>query len=275
MSGGVERRPSPFNIRVRPDDKLDLHDVQGMRRDYIAGLLRRNDAALAAFDALGEGVSPTIDPGVMLTLLQRAPEKIVNEFVGMTLRGPVRRAAARDRIVIYWLLYDMHWAAQVATRRIMMEQSGRTIAERSIAELRKTDNFRSRADSSIEETELSRGRRDALQRSPAGAHDHIVGMQGFLEQFRSPRPLWGDILGVPWRVGDTFIAAKEAGEQSALGAFAVILSGLVKRRHDDLVAKLACRVLGGAITAREIGRRRQVFLEQRGLSSSVRSNEGG
>ncbi len=48
---------------MRFDEGLPLYDPSCERREIIAGRLKRDGAALAALDTLGEGTPPTIDRG--------------------------------------------------------------------------------------------------------------------------------------------------------------------------------------------------------------------
>lgn len=92
-----------WRIRAARGAKLLPDDPDGLRREYIAELLKRNGAALAAFDALGgkEFSPPPINLDIIRLLHDRhALQDPVNKLAGMTLSGPNRRTVEHDRIVI-------------------------------------------------------------------------------------------------------------------------------------------------------------------------------
>ena len=82
-------------------------DPDGLRRQDIADLLKRDDAALEALDALGRA---DIYPPPIDVTLRLVPPGLVNKLAGMTAYGYIARAgvnrsvAEHDRIVILWLL---------------------------------------------------------------------------------------------------------------------------------------------------------------------------
>jgi hypothetical protein len=53
----------------------------------------------------------------------------------MTVEGPVRKAAERDRIIIWWLLHDAYMRAKIVPERIKTEQRLRANAARKASEL--------------------------------------------------------------------------------------------------------------------------------------------
>jgi hypothetical protein len=161
----------------------------------------------------------------------------------------------------------------------MEQRMRKAVADRDAEGLKQYVKHIDWIDGAIDESEAAFGQRDMLQRSPPGARDDIAKQLAFLDQFHSPRPLWGAVLGVTWRVGDTLKAMDELGDEAALGAFAVVAFVLLKRRHNDKLAELASGVLGSTITSRRLAYRREAFLRERGYPSLTRavkmSNERG
>ena len=127
-----------WRIRASPRGKLISADPNCLRREYIAELLKRNDAALGAFDALGgkEFSPPPINLDIIRFLHDHnALRDPVNKLAGMTLSGPIRKTAEHDRTVIWWILHDIYMLAKVVPERIKEEQRARANAARKVGEL--------------------------------------------------------------------------------------------------------------------------------------------
>jgi hypothetical protein len=101
-----------WRIRAARGAKLLPDDPNGLRRRYIAELLKRNGAALAALDALG-GVDidrPPIDPDIWRKVMSSVSTSKVDEIAGMTSAnfiaraGPGRDVVTHNRTVVWWLL---------------------------------------------------------------------------------------------------------------------------------------------------------------------------
>jgi hypothetical protein len=179
-----------------------------LRREYIAELLKRNGAALAALDALGgtEFLPPPVNLDIMRRLHARSDiTVIVNELVGMTLSGPVRKATERDRIVIWWLAHDIYQRAQVAAGRIKTEQRMRADFERMTGELGRIGRSGDLLLGFVEEaprawadkTEPIVGRKDDL-RSPLSRSD-VEAFRNWARRFRRPhrRAAWPSFARSP------------------------------------------------------------------------------
>ena len=112
------------------------------------------------------------------------------------------------------------------------------------------------------------GRKDPLR--PPFSLSGAEAFQNWAKQF-SPEaiPTWGSFLGVAFQPGDK-VEASNVGRDSAIGALAVIISGVVKKKRgvDVLTAQLATVVFDvrPAITRKGVAYRRDVFLAQRGLA---------
>ena len=264
-----------WRIRASPSDKLILADPDRLRRQYIVEFLKRNGAALEALDALGgtEFLPPPISLDIMRRLHERSDITVtINALVGMTLSGPIRKATERDRTVIWWLAHDICQRGQVAAARIKAEQRLRANAERragELAQIGRSSVLRGLVEEShaiADKTEPVVGRKDPL-RSPLNASG-AEAFQGWARQF-SPEatPTWGPFLGVAFQPGDK-VETSNVGRDSAIGALAVIIPGLVKKKRgvDVLIAQLAAVVFGVEVTRKEVAYRRSVFLAQRRLA---------
>jgi hypothetical protein len=263
-----------WRIRASPGDKLILEDPGRLRREYIAELLKRNGAALAALDALGgtEFLPPPVNLDIMRRLHARSDiTVIVNELVGMTLSGPVRKATERDRIVFWWLAHDIYQRAQVAAGRIKTEQRMRADFERMTGELGRIGRsgdlllgFVEEARAWADKTEPIVGRKDDL-RSPLSRSD-VEAFRNWARRFRpEATPIWGPFFGVAFQPRDV-VETSGVGIHSATGALAVIIPWLVKRRGcDRLIKKLIEAVFEVEIKPQEVGYRRKVLLTQRGF----------
>jgi hypothetical protein len=199
----------------------------------------------------------------------------VNELVGMTLSGPVRKATERDRTVIWWLAHDAYWRAQVSARRIKTEQRLRVNFERMAGEVGRIGRsgdlllgFVEETHACADETEPIVGRKDDV-RSPLRRSD-VEAFQNWARRFRpEATPTWGHFLGAAFQSGDA-VETSKVGIHSATGALAVIIPGLVKRRGcDRLIKKLIEAIFGVEIKLQEVVYRRKVFLTQRGFLPPV------
>jgi hypothetical protein len=262
-----------WRIRASPRDKLVLEDPNGLRREYIAELLKRDAAGLAALDALGgtEFSPPPIDLDIIRLLHGRVPRDSVNKLAGMTLSGPVRKTAERDRTVIWWILHDIYLRAKVVPDRIKAEQRQRANAARKVSELALISRgdlpmLVEDAHAVADKTEPIIGRKDPLR--PPFSVSGAEAVQNWAKQF-SPEatPTWGSFLGVAFQPGDK-VEGSSVGRDSAIGALAVIISGVVKKKRgvDVLIAQLATVVFDVEVTQKEVAYRRSVFLAQCGLA---------
>jgi hypothetical protein len=262
-------------IRASPSDRLALRDPDCLRREYIAACFKHDAAGLAALDALGgaEFSPPPINIDIIQFLHGRISRDPVNQLAGMTLSGPVRKAAERDRTVIWWLLHDAYMRAKVVPDRIKAEQRQRANAARKAGELALIGwssslvGFFEQAHAVADVTEPIVGRKDPL-RPPLSTSD-VERLQNWAKQFVPEAPAtWGPFLGVAFQPGDVVTETSRVGRDAALGALAVIIPGLVKKRGcDPLIAQLATVVFDArpVITRKEVAYRRSVFLAQRGL----------
>jgi hypothetical protein len=259
-----------------PRDKLVFSDLGGLRREDVADRLRRNAAAPAAFDALGEGKPSPIAPDIMRALRERVPWRAVNQLAGLIVDGP--GVGERDRNVIWGLLHDVCCRGRIAPDRIKTEQRMRANAGRKLGELAligrsgELPGLFQQAHDTSDKTEKIFGRTDPL-RPPVSVRD-IVELQKYVRQFfAETTPTWGLFLGIAWQPGDAVIEVSGefslAGKQTALGALAVIIPSLVRRRGrcDALIAEVAGPALGAKFEARHVVRRREVFWEKRGFPS--------
>ena len=281
-----------WRVRASPGAKLNLLDPDCLRRQCIAALLERKPAAQAALDALGgkEFLPPPISIDVIRRLHDRVLRGQVNELAGMTSMGFVEKAglsrsvAEHDRIIIWWLLHDLYCRAKVAPERIKAELRLRANAERKAGELAQIGRgdlatHVALAIAAADKHEPYVGRKDPM-RPPISVSD-AEALQPWARQFLpEATPTWNSFLGVVWRPGDriddTFGAPAEfgapaaVGRDSALGALAVIIPALVRRRGcDSLIASLAWAVFGVEVTRKDVVYRRKVFLTQRGFQSSA------
>ena len=105
-----------WRIRAAWGAKLLPLDPHGLRRRYIAELLKRSPAASGALDALG-GVDidpPPIDLDILREVYSKVSTGKVDEIGGMTSAnfiaraGPGRDVVTHNRIVVWWLLYDAY-----------------------------------------------------------------------------------------------------------------------------------------------------------------------
>jgi hypothetical protein len=265
-----------WRVRASPRDKLILTDPDCLRREYIAACFKRDAAGLAALDALGgtEFRPPPIDLGIIRFLHGRVSRDAVNQLAGMTMSGPVRNAAERDRTVIYWLLHDVYLRAQVAPARIKTEQRLRANAARKAGELAQIgdgDMLRlvREAHVAADKAEPIVGRKDPER--PPLSESGAEAFQNWARQFfPEATPTWGPFLGVAFQSGDVVETPEKpavVGRHSGIGALAVIIPALVKRRGrcDDLIANLATAAFGIEVTRTEVVCRRKVFLTQRGF----------
>jgi hypothetical protein len=260
------------------DAAFSVYDEWGTRRVVIGEILRFNDAAQAALNALGEGTSPKIDREVMGDLMRRIPDSL-NHLAGIKMAtGPTHATALRDRIAILWLLYDACWQAEVAPRRIKIEQRMRAVAEtteRSIRLLGQLAPLFREGAPIFDDTETAYG----LRRDPLRFSAQDIDLVRDCLRLLSPEmtPTYCKVLGMPPRIESASleirdvdraeaIALTEAGKHSALGIIATIIPAIVGPRQDAWVAQLARAAFSDStIDARLVGRRRQIFLEQRGL----------
>lgn len=144
-----------WRIRAARGAKLLPGDPNGLRRRYIAELLKRNGAALAALDALGgEDIDPPpINFDIWREVLVAVSTSKVDEIAGMTSAnfiaraGPGRDVVTHNRTVVLWLLYDAYCRAKVAPDLIRIELRLRANAERQSGGLARL----SRADGSLPE----------------------------------------------------------------------------------------------------------------------------
>ena len=105
-----------------------------------------------------------------------------------------------------------------------------------------------------DKTEPIVGRVDPI-RSPFSLSD-VEAFQNWARRFLpEATPTWGLFLGIAWQPGDVVIEVPGefslAGKQTALGALAVIIPGLVRRRGrcDALIAEVAGAALGAKFVA--------------------------
>ena len=262
-----------WRIRASPRGKLLFADPNRLRREYIAELLKRNDAALGAFDALGgkEFSPPPINLDIIRFLHDHhALRDPVNKLAGMALSGPIRKTAEHDRIVIWWILHDIYMLAKVVPERIKAEQRMRATAAPKTGELAQIGRsgdllgLVERAHAIADRTEPIVGRKDEL-RPPLSAAG-VEAFQGWARRFfPEATPTWGPFFGVAFQPSDV-VEASNVGRDSGLGALAVIIPGVVRRRGcDRLIEKLAEAVFGVEVKAQEVVYRRRVFLTQRGF----------
>ena len=249
-------------------------DEQGARRDIIAKLL--NPAATEALDALGKGTPPAIDPARMDDFLRSLPLYIWRALGELVREG--RQDAPLKHLALIWLMHDARVQARVTPPRIGAEQHLRKVAPRKFSELEELTTLIKPVETITIETEIAFGRPDPL-RPPPGVYDHIEALLAYLEplipapSLRNP-PFWCNVAGVTWRPDTHEAEVKkgtepltEVGKQSAIGAFAVTVSGLTGSRQDDAIARLTTYFLRSPVNVRDVGRRRQTFLIERGFSS--------
>jgi hypothetical protein len=205
----------------------------------------------------------------MVTLLHRAQsdaKEAINELAGITRTLNAREAQERHT-VIWWLLYDMYQRARVAPLRIEAEQQLRMLVgqKSTLGDLRRYSALCEKIRSGVEGVEIQYARTDLLQ-LPSIAGQGIEALRTLVEGYNlEGTPLWLPMLGVGREKAGAQETRAEIGKQSALGAFAVIVSALVKGRHDLLVAKIAEAVFGGNILGKDVAYYREVFLMQRGF----------
>ena len=265
-----------WRIRASPRDQPKFSDPDGLRREHIADRLRRNAANPAALDALGEGKPPPIDPDILYALHQRVPWRAVNQLAGMIVDGP--GVGERDRNVIWGLLHDVCCRGRIAPDRIRIEQRLRANAERKLGELALIGRsvelpvLIKQSHAVADKTEPIVGRVDPI-RSPFSLSD-VEAFQNWARRFLpEATPTWGLFLGIAWQPGDAVTEVPGefslAGKQTALGALAVIIPGLVRRRGpcDALIAEVGGAALGAKFDSRDVIRRRGVSLEKRGFQS--------
>jgi hypothetical protein len=250
-------------------DDLPLYDEYRDRRNIIEGLLKQGPAEKAALDALG---SPKWGPleikrSVMDRLTQRSGAlAAVNALAGIVRERANGREARWRRTMLWWLLYDAYERSQVASRRVAVERALRTIVgqKSTLVDLKRYGDFCVKLTSSVEETENAYAHDDRLQLS-AKAGEGIEAFRLLLERYDLKKPpLYCPILGVARTRGvdDTQDAI---ARQSALGALAVILSGLINERSNREIAGVAKIILGGDIAARHVAYAPKIFIEQRGI----------
>jgi hypothetical protein len=261
-----------WRIRASPRDKLLFLDPDGLRRQYIAECFKRDATALAAFDALGgkEFLSPPINIDIVRRLHDSIGRDPVNELAGMTVEGPVRKAAERDRIIIWWLLHDAYMRAKIVPERIKTEQRLRANAARKASELAligRSDTLRGLVEIThaiADKTEPIIRRKDPA-RPPFSLSDAEAVQNWARLFFPEATPTWGSYLAVAFQPGDV-VEDSDVGRDVALGALAVIIPALVRKRGCyRLIAKLAEALFGSEVKTKEVIYRRKVFLTQRGF----------
>ncbi len=222
-----------WRIRASPHGKLLAADPNCLRREYIAELLKRNGAALAALDALGgkEFSPPPINLDIIRFLHDHhALRDPVNQLAGMTMSGPSRKTAEHDRIVIWWILHDIYMLAKVVPERIKAEQRVRANAARKVGELAligrpdELPELIERAHTIADKTEPIVGKKDPM-RPPLSAAG-VEAFQGWARPIssRSDAHLGAFLRGgVPTQRRGR--GPRTSAEISGLGALAVIIPG--------------------------------------------------
>ena len=114
-----------WRIKSSRGARLDPVDPNGLRRQYIADLLKRNAGAREALDALGSEAFhlARIDADVMRCLHgKHGFSSAVNQLAGFFPDSAFpKQFAEHNRTVIEWLAYDIYMRATVAPDLIKAE----------------------------------------------------------------------------------------------------------------------------------------------------------
>ena len=171
-----------------------------------------------------------------------------------------------------WLSYDAYWRAQVAPRRVKIEQRLRANAAHKggLAQLGRPQflELLKAAHDGADEAERAFGVTDPL-RPPIDMRD-AGKLQTYAGKFSpAATPLWCGVLGVSWRAGSNE-ALNEIGKQSSLGAFAVTVSG----SGEGTPRPLDRQAIRGRVGARDRRRQARSQLSPHGFSRAARVSIG-
>jgi hypothetical protein len=226
-------------IRDFEAKELTLFDELGRRRVSLHYVLEGEPGASAALDALGEGAPMEIDRDRMLELHRRIPRETLNALAGLTRYGYPTGRLRPPWQAIMWLLYDACWQGDVGRRRVQLERDARMGFKTYALGLARAKALLVRARLIVEETERAYGRPDPI-RPPPGLKPEFVGQfRDWLQVFAPESPLtWPSFIGsVSQRAGPE--TEGEVAKLAALGAFAVIMSALIRPPVHKLVGEVA------------------------------------